>query len=372
MKVLFVLENTIQNLEGGTEVSSWHLVRLLKQRGIEVEEWAPFRKRKSPFWYTSAFGQLYIFIVLLWKLVKNRVQIIHIQGKYLIPPVILVSKLLNIPTVATIRDYIVICPIGLCLFDSVAPHDFRFFIKKEIPHFLLLYHYDDGLIIRIVRYILLIRGGVISAWICWWLRKANAVISVSEAVQKILSKNSISSEVIYNSFDTEFTEEIQFLKTLSNRILFVGKTSYGKGYDLFAALSRRKEFAQYEFKTVGGGQKLGYRSTLSEIRRAFVVIVPSRWQEPFGRVALESLMIGIPVIVTNKGGLPEIVDHNITGYVAEPTVASLREFLAKAIVKNSMLRKQIMRKRQFLLKKFETIPVEKHISLYRNLLFGKM
>lgn len=38
-----------------------------------------------------------------------------------------------------------------------------------------------------------------------------------------------------------------------------------------------------------------------------LVIVPSRWPEPFGRVAAEALQAGIPCIVSDIGGLPEVV-----------------------------------------------------------------
>jgi glycosyltransferase involved in cell wall biosynthesis len=33
--------------------------------------------------------------------------------------------------------------------------------------------------------------------------------------------------------------------------------------------------------------------------------MPSRWNEAFGRVVLEANYLGIPVITSNRGGLPE-------------------------------------------------------------------
>jgi len=39
--------------------------------------------------------------------------------------------------------------------------------------------------------------------------------------------------------------------------------------------------------------------------------VPSRWEEPFGRTALESGSRGCATIITNRGGLPETVNHSI-------------------------------------------------------------
>ena len=38
-----------------------------------------------------------------------------------------------------------------------------------------------------------------------------------------------------------------------------------------------------------------------------VVIVPSQWEEPFGRVALEAMLSNVPVIASRTGGLPESV-----------------------------------------------------------------
>ncbi len=47
---------------------------------------------------------------------------------------------------------------------------------------------------------------------------------------------------------------------------------------------------------------------LGELRAgAAVVLVPSRWEEPFGYVALDALAAGVPVLASDRGGLPEVV-----------------------------------------------------------------
>jgi hypothetical protein len=51
--------------------------------------------------------------------------------------------------------------------------------------------------------------------------------------------------------------------------------------------------------------------------RADVILVPSRL-EPFGNVAVEGLAAGRPVIASRVGGLPEIVDHGVTGFLVPP------------------------------------------------------
>ncbi len=50
-------------------------------------------------------------------------------------------------------------------------------------------------------------------------------------------------------------------------------------------------------------------------------VFPSLY-EPFGIVALESFAAKVPVVVSNTGGLPEVVTHGETGIVTYANVAS--------------------------------------------------
>lgn len=49
-----------------------------------------------------------------------------------------------------------------------------------------------------------------------------------------------------------------------------------------------------------------------------VVVIPSLWHEPFGRTAIEALAYGIPVIASNRGGIPEAIQDGLTGIVVDP------------------------------------------------------
>jgi len=51
---------------------------------------------------------------------------------------------------------------------------------------------------------------------------------------------------------------------------------------------------------------------------AWAQLVPSRWREPFGLVAVEGMMRGVPVIASDSGGLSEIVEHGRTGFLVPP------------------------------------------------------
>jgi glycosyltransferase involved in cell wall biosynthesis len=61
---------------------------------------------------------------------------------------------------------------------------------------------------------------------------------------------------------------------------------------------------------------LGHLSRLhleEQLKGAWVQVVPSRWEEPFGIVAAEAMMRGTAVVATNTGGLNEIIQDHKTG-----------------------------------------------------------
>ena len=64
---------------------------------------------------------------------------------------------------------------------------------------------------------------------------------------------------------------------------------------------------------------LGRRDDVHEIvRQAQLTVVPSVWDEAFGLAAAESMAAGVPVIASNIGALPEIVEDNVTGLLVPP------------------------------------------------------
>jgi glycosyltransferase involved in cell wall biosynthesis len=67
---------------------------------------------------------------------------------------------------------------------------------------------------------------------------------------------------------------------------------------------------------------LGHRSQPEVLRlmsAARATLAPSLWAEPSGRVALESLACGTPVVVGNRGGMQEIPEHGVSGLIVDPT-----------------------------------------------------
>ncbi|MCL6598837.1 MAG: glycosyltransferase family 4 protein [Alicyclobacillus macrosporangiidus] len=63
---------------------------------------------------------------------------------------------------------------------------------------------------------------------------------------------------------------------------------------------------------------LGFVSPDELLSRIDVLVVPSLWSEPMGRVVVEAYAAGIPVIASSRGGLKETVDDGNTGLLFDP------------------------------------------------------
>ena len=126
----------------------------------------------------------------------------------------------------------------------------------------------------------------------------------------------VASKVVYPPVDYDLApmDRHREIKTVS----MVG-TSAKKGTALFEGLADR--FPELSFRMVGcpgasaeGDQVksnltlVGWCDVQAEFReRADLVLVPSLWPEPFGRVAVEGLAAGKIALVSDIGGLPEAV-----------------------------------------------------------------
>ena len=81
---------------------------------------------------------------------------------------------------------------------------------------------------------------------------------------------------------------------------------------------------------------LGYVDSSKFFEMIDVLIVPSLWNEPFGRVVIESILHSKPVIASNVGGIPELLINN-KQFVFRPKVKELRTLIQKVILNSNFL-----------------------------------
>ena len=74
---------------------------------------------------------------------------------------------------------------------------------------------------------------------------------------------------------------------------------------------------------------LGKKNNLEEIYSISDVMLLLSEKESFGLVALEAMACGVPCIGTNVGGIPEVIDNGVNGYICE--VGDIASIVDKAV-----------------------------------------
>ncbi|WP_159883059.1 N-acetyl-alpha-D-glucosaminyl L-malate synthase BshA [Paenibacillus puerhi] len=116
----------------------------------------------------------------------------------------------------------------------------------------------------------------------------------------------------------------QVRKEVPARLLFVGE-----GPELSKVLCQVKERGLLDRVTFCGKQD----DVAQLLSLADLMLLPSE-KESFGLVALEAMACGVPTIASNAGGIPELITHGETGYLAEIGDVDLMSQLAIGLLKN--------------------------------------
>ncbi len=56
---------------------------------------------------------------------------------------------------------------------------------------------------------------------------------------------------------------------------------------------------------------------------AHALMFPIDWPEPFGLVMIEAMACGTPVVAFNRGSVPEVIDHGLTGFIVPDEAAAV-------------------------------------------------
>ena len=115
-------------------------------------------------------------------------------------------------------------------------------------------------------------------------------------------------------------------KKKKNIISFIGKLNTSKGYDIFGGAILKILDTHPNWKSIVIGdepreklnfkhknlKQLGYKKNtyvMNKLKEVSISVVPSKWDEPFGRSSLEAASRGCALIISNTGGLNETTKH---------------------------------------------------------------
>ena len=225
------------------------------------------------------------------------------------------------------------------------PEVFNLLKKKFNSKFILYFHNDP----------LSMYGSKSSRERLKLLISLDKIVFISKWVQdrffiNLDKKLSDKTEVIYHSID-----KIKKKEKKEKRITFVGKLNTSKGYDIYkdAIIKILDEFKDWKAFSIGDEDRkrpiinhinhselgfLKHKEVLNFLGKSEIAVVPSRWEEPFGRTALESSSRACATIISNRGGLPETTDHCV---ILKKLDSNELYKQIKLLIKNETLRKKL-------------------------------
>ena len=129
------------------------------------------------------------------------------------------------------------------------------------------------------------------------------------------------------------------------RLLIAGETKFlGRS----VRFDNRAFLAELEARIAQAGLAdavtfLGERSDVPTVLRALDVLLVPSWEEPFGRVVIEAMAMGTPVVATTQGGPAEILDDGRTGRLVPPRrpelwARAIEELLVESAVREALAR----------------------------------
>ncbi|MED3920223.1 glycosyltransferase [Priestia aryabhattai] len=277
------------------------------------------------------------------KIKEIKPDVIHTNNLYGISPIVwIVANQLKIPIVHTVRDYNLINVMNGSHFNK-----------------------DNSYLYIINKFHKKIQSCL--------LKKINCVTGPSKAVlnrhKEVIGQT--ENLVVYNSIDFEKEKLLEIQKAKQQKksqqlnYCFVGTLDHHKGVmDLIKAfelsnlhnaslhIAGKGPLEQNVLDVAEKNNNIIFHGFLKEeelsrlLLQSDCLIAPSKWEEPFGRVVLDAYKHLIPVIVSNKGGLPEIVKHMKTGLVIEPTVTQITNALyqVKELIKEEKVTQNIISK----------------------------
>ena len=193
----------------------------------------------------------------------------------------------------------------------------------------------------------------------WLLDSIDYFITYSKFMKRKLIDAGVDKEkisVILYGVDFENIPNEDFEREY---IIFSGRLSREKGVDLFIkVVSKIKGFktviigdgpqrAEYESLAQKLGLNIEFTGWLKNrkeyyqyLKKAICLVIPSLWIENSPLVIGESFVCQTPVIGTNSGGIPELINESGAGFVVERNVDEIAEKI-KILINDEKLREDM-------------------------------
>ena len=284
------------------------LPQKLRKIGVEVKYLKMRGWRKAKYFLANFITVIKLLIFIK----RNNIRLVHVNPYRLAPYGALAARWAKIPSVLSIHDFV---------------------DESKIKRFLI--------------------------------DRTNKIIVVSDSIKKVFSSRNDKVRIIHNGVDFSIFDKMIKGESIKKEFAvangtylvgIVGQITPWKGHQDFLAAAvevlKKKPFVKFlivgdalfnkelsieKLREISRQYKInsqviftGLRKDIPQLIAALdILVLPSR-QEPFGRVILEAMAMGKPVIATDCGGPAEIITSGQTGMLIP---VKRPDLLAEAIIR---------------------------------------
>ncbi|MGA2385895.1 MAG: glycosyltransferase family 4 protein [Candidatus Bathyarchaeia archaeon] len=375
MRVLFVT-SLLGREYGGAEISTGLLLDRLADDGHWVRALTTRKARSDPRLVSVSFpvevpkrvltvGNGSVDFLLARK-VRRQLEIFkpdvaHVQDTYILPAAVAAAKQLHVPVVVTVRNNVLDSA-----WDMMFGFPFAGMLKRRNKTIIAALHGADR-VISVSRYI---KGELVTRGVD--AEKIVPIYNLPPTVKNADAQATLGGGAVH-LFAPGFLAGFKGFRPLILAMKRVCASCADVDLTIVGGGPQRKTLQKLSSELGLSGKvrfvgKVPFADVLPLYAACDVVVFPSIYPEPLGRVTLDAMYFGKPVVASRVGGIPEVVTDQETGILVPPDNP---EALANAIItlaENPDLRASMGRKgKEAVHEKFnpEKI-VGQHLQVYRD------
>lgn len=144
------------------------------------------------------------------------------------------------------------------------------------------------------------------------LKWADKLTTDSKMVQKAYKeKLGLDFEFMYAPLDISKFDEISSVPKVEDQVVYIGRDSYEKGIDILQKIESKINGKVIYCTNVS------WKEAMSVLKASSLLVIPSR-MESIPQVIKEAFYLKIPIVATNVGGIPELIQDNVNGLLVSP------------------------------------------------------
>jgi glycosyltransferase involved in cell wall biosynthesis len=195
------------------------------------------------------------------------------------------------------------------------------------------------------------------------LKWADRLTTDSKIVQKdYKEKLGLDFEFMYAPLDTSKFDEIPSVSKVEDQVAYIGRDSYEKGIDIL-----RKIESKINGKVVYC-TNVSWKEAMTVLKASSLLVIPSR-MESIPQVIKEAFYLKIPIVATNVGGMPELIQDNVNGLLVTPeNPEQLLETINKLLADKESMNRLSEAGHEFVTKNLTwEVLLPKYIKFYEDL-----